>query len=117
VRERAIVAAPWVPHSTVCDDDGLVHQEIVWAALDCPSWFGSLEFEAGTGQALLGQLTARVLRRPAVAEPCVAIGWSRGREGRKLFAGAALYTGSGELLGWSDAIWIELKAARPAANM
>lgn len=109
VPDRSIVAAPWSPDASVCDDDGRVHTEVVWASLDCPSWFGLLEFEPAIAGALLGQLTARVLRRPAAGEPCVVIGWSRGRDGRKLFGGAALYTAMGELLGSSDAVWIELK--------
>ena len=106
---RDVVAAPWIPDSTVCDPTGLATLEVVWAALDCPSWFGLLEFERDTTVGLLGQLTARVMRRPAFQEPCVVMGWSRGREGRKLHAGAALYTRDGSLLGRSDAVWIEPK--------
>lgn len=106
---RAVVAAPWIPHASVSDDGGHALPEVVWAALDCPSWFGLLEFEPGVSAGLLGQLTASVFRRPAVGERCVAVGWSRGRDGRKLHAGAALYSSTGELLGHSDAIWIEPK--------
>ena len=107
VAGREVVAAPWIPDATVCDPDGRVALEIVWAALDCPSWFGLLDFEADTTVGLLGQLTARVLRRPDAGEECVAVGWSRGREGRKLHAGAALFARDGALLGRSEAIWIE----------
>ena len=106
---RNVVAAPWVPDVSVGDDEGRVRTEVVWAALDCPSWFGSLEFEPDARAALLGQITARVVERPRVGEPCVAVGWSRGREGRKLFAGAALYAATGELLAMSHALWIELR--------
>jgi hypothetical protein len=107
VPDRAIVAAPWIPDATVCNDAGQVHSEVVWAALDCPSWFGLLEFEPNAKFGLLGQLTARVLRRPRIDEQCVVIGWSIGREGRKLQGGAALYTNAGELLGNSVGLWIE----------
>jgi hypothetical protein len=110
VEGRRIVAAPWVPDESVCDSSGIVRREVVWAALDCPSWFGLLEFESGTSTGLLGQLSAHVLRHPAANEPCVVIGWSSGREGRKLHGGAALYTAGGVLLGSSAAIWIEPKA-------
>jgi hypothetical protein len=106
---REVVAAPWIPDYSVCDRDGHVFAEVVWASLDCPSWFGLLAFEQGVRWALLGQLTARVLRRPAADEKCVAIGWSRGRDGRKLFGGSALFTDGGELLGHSEAVWVELK--------
>jgi hypothetical protein len=107
VTGRAVVAAPWVPDETVCDATGHVQVEVLWAALDCPSWFGLLEFEADTTVGLLGQLTAHIVKRPVAGEPCVALGWSRGRDGRKLYGGAALFTSDGTLLGSSDAIWIE----------
>ena len=105
---REMVAAAWTPHSSVCDAQGVVTPEVVWATLDCPSWFGVLEF-APDARALLGQLTAHVERRPRVGEKCVVIGWSRGRDGRKLYGGAALYSAGGELLGHSEAVWIEPK--------
>jgi hypothetical protein len=110
VSGRAIVAAPWVPDDTVCDDTGRVRLEVLWAALDCPSWFGLLEIERPAGHALLGQLTARVLQRPVANERCVVTGWSRGRDGRKLYGGAALFSSGGALIGSSDAIWIELRS-------
>lgn len=109
VRERRVVAAPWIPDSSVCDTSSLAEPEVVWAVLDCPSWFALLEFEANVGYALLGQLSVRVLRRPAAGERCVVIGWPQARAERKLFSGAALYTSKGELLGHSDAVWIQLK--------
>ena len=107
VEGRQLAAAPWIPDASLADAAGVVHTEVAWATLDCPSWFGVLESEDAVAIApLLGQLTGRLLRRPLVDEPCVAIGWSRGREGRKFFAGAALYTASGELLGHSETIWV-----------
>ncbi|HEX6307721.1 MAG TPA: hypothetical protein VFZ69_05995 [Longimicrobiales bacterium] len=109
VPDRPVVAAPWMPDRSVCDASGSVRTEVVWAALDCPSWFGILEFEAGTTRGLLGQLAVRVVRRPAAHERCVAVGWSSGRSGRKLYGGAALFTSDGALLGSSAAIWIEAK--------
>lgn len=110
VRDRQVVAAPWVPDESVCDASGHVQPEVVWAALDCPSWFGILEFESGASSGLLGQLTAQIVRRPAAHESCVAIGWSAGRVGRKLYGGAALYARDGALLAHSAATWIEPKA-------
>jgi hypothetical protein len=110
VSGRQIVAAPWMPDESVCDASGHVQLEVVWAALDCPSWFGILEFESGTSLGLLGQLSANVVRRPSAHERCVVIGWPAGRVGRKLHGGAALYTSDGFLLGSSTAIWIEPKA-------
>ena len=109
--ERRIVAAPWVPVASVCDASGLVQPEIVWAALDCPSWFGILEFEAGVRYALLGELAARIIERPSQNTRCVIVGWASGRDGRKLYGGTAIYSASGALVATSAATWVELKDA------
>jgi hypothetical protein len=110
VSNRSLVAAPWIPDRSVSNDAGEVHSEVMWAALDCPSLFGLLEFEPGATFGLLGQLTARIIRRPRTGEPCVVIGWSRGKDGRKLYGAAAVYSSGGELLGNSAAVWIQPKA-------
>jgi hypothetical protein len=103
------VAGAWVPDASVCDASGHAVEEVVWAALDCPSWFGILEATPDAGRALLGQLTARLIRRPQAGERCVVIGWSRGRDGRKLYGGAALFGDDGTLIGSSEAVWIALR--------
>ncbi len=100
----SIVAAPWTPDSTLADADGTVQRRHVWAALDCPSYFGL----TSRPMALLGRLTARIDRVPEVGEPLVAIGWSLGVEGRKHFAGSALCDADGNDLAAGLATWIEI---------
>lgn len=99
------VAAPWIPDPSVCDADGLVRPEILWAALDCPGYFGVTDVVLA---AVLGRMTAAV--RPVVraGDRLVAMGWSLGRDGRKLAAGSALFTEGGELVGRSRQTWIVL---------
>lgn len=109
--ERRVVAAPWTPPDSVCDASGLVQHEVVWAALDCPSWFGILEFETSVRYALLGELTARIIDRPRQNSRCVIVGWASGRDGRKLYGGTAIYDEAGALLATSAATWVELKDA------
>lgn len=109
--ERRIVAAPWTPADSVCDAAGLVQQEIVWAALDCPSWFGILAFETGVRYALLGELTGRIIDRPRQDRRCVVVAWASGRDGRKLYGGTAIYDEAGVLFATSAATWVELKGA------
>lgn len=99
-----VVAAPWQTDESLSGADGLVHRRHVWAALDCPSYFG-LD-DAPT--ALLGRLTARIDRLPAIGEPLVAIGWPMGGEGRKHYAGSALLDAAGEEVAAAAATWIEL---------
>jgi hypothetical protein len=100
-----LVAGPWRPDASIADADGAVTLECVWAALDCPSYFG---FFAGreAQRALLGRLTARLDARPRVGEACVLAGWSLGQEKRKLHAASALFSEERGLLAIARATWI-----------
>lgn len=92
-----LYAAPWTPGEPV--------PEIVWAAIDCP---GAYAVGAeGRGEVVLGRMTTRVLRVPGAGEPCVVTAWPLGEEGRKLFAGTALFSVDGELLALARQVWIE----------
>jgi hypothetical protein len=81
--------------------------EIVWAAIDCP---GAYAVGAeGRGDIVLGRMTARVVRVPDVGEPCVVTSWPLGEDGRKLYAGTALFAQDGELLAVARQVWIQPK--------
>lgn len=109
VEGREVAAAPWVPDPSVADAQGVVRPEIVWAALDCPSWFGMHCFHPFTGMALLGRLAARIDSRPRAGERCVVAGWFRGREGRKIHTGAALFGEGGVLRAIGKSTWVTLR--------
>ena len=64
--------------------------EIVWAAIDCPGAYAV--GAVGRGSVVLGRMTARIDRVPDAGETCVAVAWPLGEDGRKLFAGTALFT-------------------------
>ena len=99
-----VVAAPWVPDRSVAEDDH-VRPEFVWAALDCPG-----AFAAGSSKPmLLGEIAARVERRPRVGERCIVIGWPIEAEGRKYKVGTAVYGESGDLCAVALSTWIELR--------
>jgi hypothetical protein len=104
---RELAAAPWIPDASLAGDDGLVRAEIVWAALDCPSWFGANAFERYEGNVLLGRLAGEVLARPRSGQACVALGWRIASQGRKVTCGSALFSGEGALLGRARATWIK----------
>ncbi len=93
-----LVAATWTP------DASTLGPEFVWAALDCPGAYGSGAI--GRGSVVLGRFAVRVEALPEAGEPCVVVGWSLGEEGRKTFAGTALYGDGGRLLGYGRATWI-----------
>jgi hypothetical protein len=78
--------------------------EFVWAAIDCP---GAYAVGAeGRGDIVLGRMTARVDRVPEAGEECVVASWPLGEEGRKLYAGTALFAADGDLLALARQTWI-----------
>ena len=93
---RDVVAAPWIAREPSVP--------VVWAAIDCSGAYavGS----EGRGETLLGRMAARIERLPREGERCVVIGWPRGEDGRKLHAGTALFTATGELLAVARQVWI-----------
>jgi hypothetical protein len=109
IPDSPVVAAPWTPHESVADDTGAVSRRVVWAALDCPSYFAI----PSEPPALLASLTAEVIRRPAVGEQMVAIGWHLRTEGRKHSCGSALVSAEGELVARAASLWIEPKDGLP----
>jgi len=94
----SVFAAPWV----VPDD---VSRLLVWAALDCPGAIG-VGWD-GRGDWLLGRMAAEVHDVPEPGDRCVVVSWPIGHEGRKGYAGTALYRGD-ELLARARQTWIAL---------
>jgi hypothetical protein len=106
--ERGIVAAPWVPDSSLDGGDGKVRPEFMSAALDCPGYYAVATEDQ---MMLLAEFTAHVDRRVHVGEPCTVVGWAIEASGRKHLAGTALFDGKGELCGRARALWIEPRTA------
>lgn len=102
-----LVAAPFVPDESVCDD-GYARLTTMWAALDCSGYYAARQ---GKEIAVLGRMTAELLAPAIVGEPHIAIGFPLGRDGRKLHAGTALFDADGTLLGRSRQVWIRLPSA------
>jgi hypothetical protein len=102
-----MVAAPWIPHASLTDTTGRVRPEFVWAALDCA---GGFAVDPAEGKAIvLGLLTAHVPSELRADERCIVVGWRMGSEGRKHFAGTAVFSESGHLHGKAKATWIEIE--------
>lgn len=104
-----VVASPFVPSREWCDQDDKLRPEFVWAALDCPSWFGHAAFADHNKPILLGRLAVNIVRRPHLNEHCVVLGWSLGQEGRRIQCGSALYGADQECVAFARSTWIELK--------
>jgi hypothetical protein len=94
---KGIVAAPWTPAEHV-------RPEIVWAALDCPAGWAVDDFQREG--VLLGTMAAAIGSLPEPGATHVVAGWRIGEDGRKRFAGSALWSADGELLARARSTWI-----------
>lgn len=105
VEGRKLVASPWTPHESLAID-GELPEAIYWSALDCPGAFAVMTLE---NPLVLGRMTAEIAGSVQPGEPCVVIGWSIGVEGRKHFAGTAIFNAAGDIVAKAYQTWIELK--------
>ena len=103
---RDVVATPWVPDRSLAPNH-VIPNEFVWAALDCPAFFGSC-IHTTPIPSVLGEMSARLDGHVHVGERCIAIGWQLGKEGRKEFVASAIYGEDGNLVGVSQATWINV---------
>ena len=102
-----LVAGPWHPDASLADADGRVRDEFMWAALDCA---GAFAFPPDPERALvLGSLTALIAAPPSAGDRCIVVGWPAGIDGRKYFAGTAIFSESGERLAVARATWIRIE--------
>lgn len=106
------VACVWTPHAAFADADGLIPDEIVWAALDCP---GSIAWivKSGSGGGLLGTMTGEVLKRPHAGQDTIVMAWPIEQQGRKFTAGVALFDADGAPMARGRQIWIARGAPKP----
>lgn len=102
-----VVAAPWVVDASLGTP---IANDFLWAALDCPSGFALWSPLEGT-TVVLGQLTASIRGQVQPGDRCVAMGWPLQVEGRKRFAGSAVFSETGKLVALARAIWIEVPAS------
>lgn len=105
VGSDGVVATSWTPPGT----EGPVDPKLLWAALDCPgAWAYCADGELTP--MVLGQLTVDHRAELRVGQPTTVVGWRRGAEGRKHFAGTAIWAGE-TLIAVGEAVWITVDAA------
>ena len=97
---RPVVAAVWHPPTWACRADGTVATEILWAALDCSAIWGHILHGGADAddRAVSGRLALHQHASVPGDAPSIVVGWPIGREGRKIFAGAGIFSESGQLL-------------------
>jgi hypothetical protein len=101
-----VTAAVFLPDATVPNRAGVVGPDMVWAALDCPSYTPPLwDWERPS---LLARLAVERLDCVEVGEPAIALGWHLATEGRKHHTASALLSRDGRVLARARALWITL---------
>ena len=100
VRGRDVVACAWTPDQSLSAVDGTVRTEILWAAVDCPGIWALIVASRpdSADRAVTGTIAVDVRRPIRAGDRYIVIGWPLGREGRKLFAGAAICAAQGQPL-------------------
>jgi hypothetical protein len=110
VAGRDLAADVWYPDAGLAGPDGDVAPEFLWAALDCSGGVGAIgnSFQAGPPW-VLGRYAAAQAAPVRAGEPHVVAGWPIARDGRKLVAGSAVFTASGDVAAFARATWIQLR--------
>jgi hypothetical protein len=109
---RPLWAAPWTPDMSLMGNGGAVRQEMVWAALDCPSGIAAAEAASLSAETaiLLGRMTVTLATqpagRPAPGDQCRVVAWPVARDGRKLTAGSALLGPDGTVIAAASTVWL-----------
>jgi hypothetical protein len=93
------------PHAVHAAADGRIDAPFLWGTLDCPGVWAVQEPDDWR-PAMTGRMVGQVFHRPVPGDPCMVVGWRVGAEGRKLFAGTALYTRTGVLCAMALSTWI-----------
>ncbi|MCY1287414.1 hypothetical protein D9M68_368730 [compost metagenome] len=106
----ATLAAPWLPDASLADAAGNVKPEFIWAALDCAGAFALYPIPDGLA-IVLGELVVSTFDQLKPEERCVVLGWPLGSDGRKRFAGTALYGADQRLVAVARAVWVEVPAS------
>ncbi|HET7119759.1 MAG TPA: hypothetical protein VFI17_00750 [Solirubrobacterales bacterium] len=114
VEGRELVASLWTPPPWAAGADGSVSPELVWAVLDCPTYFATYLGEEPALAFLVSQ-TVEIHATVAVGEEHVVVAWPLAVEGRKRGAGAALLAADGTPLASCRALLVEPAAPSGSA--
>ena len=112
--ESGLMGTPWQLHPNFADAGGEIDPAYIWSALDCPGYFACAYGEA----ALLGRLTAEIVRPLKIGGDAMVYGWSlddpSAPKSRKRRCGTAVVDADGELVAKAEGLWITIDPARLA---
>jgi hypothetical protein len=109
VAGRDLSADIWHPDKALADSAGDIPAEILWAALDCAGGVAALwDAVPDSPPFVLGRFAVRQTGPVRASEPHIVTGWRLAADGRKMLAGSALSTASGQAVALARATWIRL---------
>lgn len=107
VKDKSYIAAAWIPDNSLSDGKKYIGNEFVWSVLDCPSGWAIINEKMRF--IILGRLVVQIYKRVRPNKKFIVMGWNLSEEGRKIYAGTALYSAEGQLYAKGKATWIEFK--------
>jgi hypothetical protein len=107
VKGQNFIAATWIPEPSLSDETGYIKNEVIWAVMDCPSGWAVIQEKMRF--ILLGRLVVQIIDRVKPNEECIVQAWTISEDGRKIYAGTAIYSDEGQLYAKGKATWIEMK--------
>lgn len=112
--EGGLMGTPWQLHKNFADKNGEIDPAYIWSALDCPGYFACAYGEA----ALLGRLTAEIVKPLKLGDDAMVYGWSlddpNAPKSRKRRCGTAVIDAGGDLVAKAEGLWITIDPTRLA---
>lgn len=105
--DHTYVAAPFDTFPALFDEDGHMHEEQIWAALDCPGAYAISQIDEEK-VLVLGQITANIIESIVFSDQLIVVGWYLGKERKKNFSGTAIVDTKGHVKAIAKATWIEV---------
>jgi hypothetical protein len=106
---RDTVAAAWIPHPAFAAEDGALDIRYVWAALDCPSFWGIVQQLPAMPNVVTIRLAGSVMAPVRAEQPHVVLGWPIEHRRRRMIGGSAIFGPDGDLLAASRVTWLEVR--------
>jgi hypothetical protein len=106
VEGTGLAAGVWTPHRNFADEAANVRTRFVWAALDCPTFWGIRWANEDIGRVVTAKLAARVIAPIPADSPSIVVGWPIAHKKRLFRGGAAVFSASGDLLAVAEATWM-----------
>jgi hypothetical protein len=108
------VATDWTPPEWAGNDAGIVHEHLVWMALDCTCGF-YVGHHPERRNALTVRYAVEMLQPIEVGRTYVIVGhdgsWPGGWEGRKRGAASCVFDDAGNVVAHADSFWVSIPDA------